>query len=373
MARDDAGDEHLDREPTARLDRDRFRALIEHSFDLVSIYGTDTLFTYASPSHEALLGIPGSDLVGTSPLDLLHPDEVDRVSHAFAEQLLEGRDPVPIEHRVRRHDGSWRWVESVAMDFTEDPAIQGILVNAREVTDRRRSEELATEQARILESIARARPLDDVLIEIVHMVETWMDDSTGLIMATDHDAGQLRTIASPHLGARLRAALDGYPIAAAEQFSSSFMVAVLDVNPAHPETGRTLIDLGFRSWWGAKIIDSERTQLLGAVVVLRQDEAPPSGSDRTLLQAAANLASIAITRDRAQTQLARQATHDALTGLPNRQQVLDRLQRVAQQPREGGPHTAVLFLDIDRFKVLNDSVGHEAGDLLLVSMGEGIR
>jgi diguanylate cyclase (GGDEF)-like protein/PAS domain S-box-containing protein len=349
---------------------DRFRALVEHSFDLVSIYNPETLFTYASPSHEQLLGRSPADLLGTSPLDLLHPDEVDRVASAFADQLLGGSDPVPIEHRVLHADGSWRWVESVAKNLTDDPAISGVLVNAREVTDRRRAEELATEQAGILELIARGRSLDDVLVEIVHMVESWMDDSTGLIMATDHEAGELRTIASPHLGSTLRAALDGYPIAAAEQFPSNFMVASLDVNPAHPETGRALMHLGFRSWWGAKIIDSERTLLLGAVVVLRKDHAPPTGPDRTLLQAAANLASIAITRNRAQVLLARQATHDALTGLPNRQHVLDRLHRIVQKPRVGGAHTAVLFLDIDRFKILNDSVGHEAGDLLLIAMGK---
>jgi diguanylate cyclase (GGDEF)-like protein len=61
--------------------------------------------------------------------------------------------------------------------------------------------------------------------------------------------------------------------------------------------------------------------------------------------------------------------HDTLTGLPNREQALERLRRIGRRGRAGGPDVAVLFLDLDRFKVLNDSVGHDAGDRLLVEMG----
>jgi diguanylate cyclase (GGDEF)-like protein len=112
---------------------------------------------------------------------------------------------------------------------------------------------------------------------------------------------------------------------------------------------------------------------LGAVLVLRVDDVAPTPADRALLTAAASLAAIAIVRGRAQSLLAHQATHDTLTGLPNRQLILDRLRSISSHPRVGGPLTAVLFLDIDRFKVLNDSVGHDAGDRLLVGMAARLR
>ena len=373
MTHDDAGDGRRDPEAVRELDAEGFRALVDHSFDLVSIYGTDTTFVFASPSHEQVLGRPVEELLGTSPVDLLHPDEREQVANAFAEQLLTGGEPAPIEHRVQHRDGSWRWVESVAIDLTADPTVQGILVNARDVTDRRRADQLAAEQAEILEAIARTRPLEDVLAEIVRMVETWMRDATALIMVVDSDAGVLQSVASPHLEPALRAALDGFPTEAADVYEGELIVTDVRVNPQHPGTGEALLSMGYRSWWAAPITDAEGETVLGAVVIVRTDDAPPTSADRTLMGAASNLASIAITRDRAQTQLAVQATHDSLTGLPNRQHVLDRLQRIAQRPRVGGPHTAVLFLDIDRFKVLNDSVGHEAGDLLLIAMGERLK
>jgi diguanylate cyclase (GGDEF)-like protein len=103
--------------------------------------------------------------------------------------------------------------------------------------------------------------------------------------------------------------------------------------------------------------------------MLRTDDAAPTDADRSLLDIASNLAGIAIERDRAAARLAHQASHDALTGLPNRDVALDRLAHITRHPRRGGPNTALMFLDIDRFKVLNDSVGHDAGDRLLVEMG----
>ncbi|MEX2269504.1 MAG: EAL domain-containing protein [Acidimicrobiia bacterium] len=114
-------------------------------------------------------------------------------------------------------------------------------------------------------------------------------------------------------------------------------------------------------------------QALGAVVVYRRDDAEPSDTERLVVEIGANVAAIAIARDRTAAALAHQATHDALTGLPNRETVLDRLRRIVARPERDGPGTAVLFLDIDRFKVLNDSVGHDAGDKLLVDLGERLR
>ena len=71
--------------------------------------------------------------------------------------------------------------------------------------------------------------------------------------------------------------------------------------------------------------------------------------------------------------LSRQALHDALTGLPNRAALTDRLQRLLSCQRGGGSGAALLFIDLDGFKLVNDSLGHEAGDDLLVRVAERIR
>jgi diguanylate cyclase (GGDEF)-like protein/PAS domain S-box-containing protein len=355
-----------------RLEQDRFRALIEHSFDMVSIYDADANFAFASPSHERVLGYTPGELVGTSPVDLLHPDERDQVAEAFAEQLLVTGEPRPVEHRIRHRDGSWVWVESVALNLGDDPAVGGILVNARDVSDRHRAERIAAEQAGILELVARGAVIDGVLGDIVSMVEHWIPESSAVIAVVDE--GSLHVASAPNVDASVVTALEGFPAAGLDGlYPEDVIVTDVKVNPVHRVTGEALLEHGYRTWWAGSINDAEGGGRLGAVVVLRRDPAPPTPPQRTLLASAANLAAVAIARDRAQTALAHQATHDALTGLPNRQLVLDRLRRVSTNPRRGGPHTAVLFLDIDRFKILNDSVGHDAGDALLVEMAARLR
>ncbi|HEY8218243.1 MAG TPA: EAL domain-containing protein [Acidimicrobiia bacterium] len=364
----------VDTESERLLDRDRFRALIDHSFDLVSIYDTNGNFTFASPSHERVLGYPPEELIGTSPVDLLHPDDREAVAHRFAEQLLVTGESHPIEHRIRHRDGGWVWVESIAINLGDDPAVNGILVNARDVTDRRSAERLAAAQAGILELIARGAPLDGVLRDIVEIVEQWIPASVCAVVVIDDERDALRVASAPSLPEDAQTAISGFPAVVADNlYPEDVVVTDVRVNPQHPVTGEVLLRHGFRTWWGGAINDAEAQSQLGVVLVLRRDDATPTPSERTLLASTANLAAIAIARDRAQALLAHQASHDALTGLPNRELALSRLRRINDQPRKGGPLTAVLFLDIDRFKVLNDSVGHDAGDRLLIEMGHRLR
>lgn len=358
-------------EAAQRLSESRFRALVQHSHDLVSIYDDEGRFVFASPSHQRALGYDPAELIGTVAVDMLHPDEADDVSRKFAEQLLVTGVPSPIEHRVRHHDGSWRWLESVAMMFTHDPGIGGVLCNARDITDRRRAESIATEQSRILEAIARGAPLDISLDAVARLVDIWIPEGRTALTIVDPDTLLLRVVAAPNVPEPCVAVLDGLPVPT-EGDSIPDAVSRFEIRPTGPgEAATTLVEHGFHAWWGRPVVDAGggRTTHLGAVIVLRTDTTAPGPGDQRLLDAAGSVTAIAVERERTQTRLSHQALHDTLTGLPNREQALDRLRRIGRHERQGGADVAVLFLDLDRFKVLNDSLGHDAGDRLLVEMG----
>jgi len=199
-------------EAAQRLSESRFRALVQNSHDLVSIYDNEGRFVFASPSHDRALGYDPAELVGTAAVDLLHPDELDAVTRSFAEQLLVTGIPTPIEHRVRHHDGSWRWLESVAMLLTDEPAIGGVLVNARDITDRRRAEFIGAEQSRVLEAFARGAPLQSSLDVIARLVDTWIPDGLAVLTIVDPDTLLLQVAAAPDVPAPVVAALDGIAV-----------------------------------------------------------------------------------------------------------------------------------------------------------------
>jgi diguanylate cyclase (GGDEF)-like protein/PAS domain S-box-containing protein len=349
----------IDAETAVRRGEDRFRALVQHSMDMISIYDAEARFSFASPSHETVLGYVPEDLIGTQPVDLLHPDERDSVAEAFGLQLQRSGSPEPVEHRVRHKDGSWRYVESIAVDLRSDPAVAEIL---------------SVDQARILELVARGAPLVEGLDAVVRMIERWNPGACAGVAVIVPGSFTLRFVAAPNLPPDVFAALDKLEIATTvpRRKERDFMWGPILAERHQPEAA--LLADGFQSYWAALIADAagERPNL-GAVVLYRTDEAEPADSDRRILEVAASLAAIAIERDSVQERLAHQASHDALTGLPNRQTVLERLRYISEGAQHDGSESAVLFLDIDRFKVLNDSVGHAAGDQLLEELGARLR
>jgi PAS domain S-box-containing protein len=129
-----------------------YRALIESSRDLISVLAPDGRRVYCSPSFERVLGYGPDDLVDRDAFDLIHPDDRAETRAAF-EELVNG-DPEAqnrIEYRARQANGSWRTFESVSVNLVDDPAVGGVVVNARDVTGRRRYEQ----RLRVLNRVLR--------------------------------------------------------------------------------------------------------------------------------------------------------------------------------------------------------------------------
>jgi PAS domain S-box-containing protein len=120
----------------------RFRALIENGSDLISILDTEGRFVYESPSSVRILGFEPQELIGRSALEFAHPDDLPGLQEVLNQiaQSSAGQ-PIPAEGRFRHKDGSWRYLETISHNWLDDPAINGIVVNARDVTERRVTEQ----------------------------------------------------------------------------------------------------------------------------------------------------------------------------------------------------------------------------------------
>ena len=129
---------------------EHYRSLIENSMDLISILNLDGTIRYVSPSHERMLGYPLDELVGRNALSFVHPEDKARVIGA----LEKGNNGRPLECRVRHTDGSWRMLESFARDLSHVAGVNGMVVNARDITERKRLEEQLHHSQR-LEAVGR--------------------------------------------------------------------------------------------------------------------------------------------------------------------------------------------------------------------------
>lgn len=127
-------------EEAVRASEERFRALSEYASDLVSILDARGAYRYASPSHQRVLGYAPENLQGRNVFSLIHPDDLPRVLDVFERGSRVEGTVETVELRMRHADGSWRTLEVVGATRLADPAVGGIIINAHDVTERKRVE-----------------------------------------------------------------------------------------------------------------------------------------------------------------------------------------------------------------------------------------
>jgi len=128
-------------EDALRKSEEQFRSLIENAQDAIVILNPDITIRYQSPSMERMMGRKAEDRIGKNPSDFCHPDDITKVTEAFL-QLLENKIAiVHTELRLQHKDGSWRTFEVVGNNLIDDPAMAGIVLNMRDITERKQAEE----------------------------------------------------------------------------------------------------------------------------------------------------------------------------------------------------------------------------------------
>ena len=141
-------------EEALRKSEERFRALIENASDAVAIINAEGIIIYESPSVERILGYRADDLIGKSMIDLVHPDDLPDVTTNFAELLGNSTAGESMQLRLRHKDGSWRWLEGWANNLFDNPQVQGIVANYRDITDRKKADEALQESEKLYRLLA---------------------------------------------------------------------------------------------------------------------------------------------------------------------------------------------------------------------------
>ena len=132
-------------EEAVRESAKRFRALIEHAFDVVLLLDRDCGLLYASPSVERVLGYAPRELVGRNGLDLIHPDQLEDASNQFASALVRQDSVFTSERLIQHKHGRWLWTENTMTNLLGEPSVRAFVVNLRDITSRKRTEEALRE------------------------------------------------------------------------------------------------------------------------------------------------------------------------------------------------------------------------------------
>ena len=147
-------------ENALRESEERFRTLVRYGSDVISVLEFDGTIRYESPASERVLGYRPEEMVGNSAFDYIHPDDYERLLDAFLEGVAADRPIATAELRFRHADGSWCDLESIGVNLLNDPSVQGIIINSRDITGRKRAEEKLRKQEerlrRLIEQAADA-------------------------------------------------------------------------------------------------------------------------------------------------------------------------------------------------------------------------
>jgi diguanylate cyclase (GGDEF)-like protein/PAS domain S-box-containing protein len=316
-----------------------FRTLLQHQSDIVTVVGFDGIVRYVSPNCERLLGFRAEELIGTSGFENIHPDDIDSLAKGMSAQLDAGIDARPIEYRQRCRDGTWLWLEATGRELPGELGFEAIIVNARDVSERRRADAAAREAEHRFRNAFATSPLGIAFADLDGRL-TWVNralaDTLGepesklLEMSlVDFSNGRDLTQEFHDMRRLLRGEI--------ESFTS-------EQRYEHPQ-GKTV--------WARLHFSLVRDANGAPAQLLGQLEDITDRKQREMI----------LTHD---------ALHDPLTGLLNRAGLRIQVD-LAWAGRTIDAPMAILFGDLDGFKHVNDTLGHDAGDEVLVHVAQRLR
>src|SRR6266540_4326198 len=175
-----------------RASEQRFRALVEHSWDAIALYAADGTILYGSPATTRILGYELTEFVGRNAVELVHSDDREAVVARLTEAMMHPRVRVDVSARVLHKDGSWRYLEGIFTNLLDDPSVGAIVNNYRDVTERRSLQEQVI-QAQKMKAVGR---LAGGVAHDFNNILTAIGGYTDLLRA-DHvraDPGQLQQV-----------------------------------------------------------------------------------------------------------------------------------------------------------------------------------
>ncbi|HEX8834434.1 MAG TPA: EAL domain-containing protein [Abditibacteriaceae bacterium] len=399
--RDISGEKEMEQ---VRRSEEGFRTIYERCPDAMNLIDSETrIIVDCNEAFCQMNGYTREELVGQhqSMVEARHelwiaarandqPLVDDILAGTFTGMYDDGSKTAPgMDFGVRNEsyhqhkDGTIFPIAYVASEVIIDgrPVILGI---DRDITQQRLAQHLQRDTGNILESIAQGQPLQELMLAIVGLIERQNPALHTAVLTLE--GGCVHCQAGPRLPEALLDYVGSLCVQDEGVACSQTLRAIADncfvvlddltqFDPHSPvcrKHSEIALEHGLKACWFTPVA-SRSGGVLGFFATYLLETGLPSKRDTALLARVADLAAIAIEHASMNAQLAYSAQHDALTGLPNRVLFADRLEQALHSSARRNEQAAVMFLDLDGFKQVNDTLGHHFGDELLQQVAQRLK
>ncbi|MCU7844096.1 MAG: EAL domain-containing protein [Candidatus Thiodiazotropha sp. (ex Monitilora ramsayi)] len=318
-----------------------------------------------------MLGLQRSELHNriSDFADRLHPDDEPLTMPVIRDHIQTG-NPYSLEFRMRHADGHWVWIQGSGAAVEYDPSTHQPIRACgthEDITKRKHAEETLHTLMRSMVGITGEDFFDRAARELCHWFHA---DGANIGELVDNNRiVALSTIVDGKMVEDFQYHLTGTPCnQVVMQGPHLYPEGVQDLFP----TDEDLTVLDIEGYAGVPIRNI-KGEVIGVVWVVSRNPLRMESDWEDVMEIIAARISAEIERKRANEKLEHQATYDSLTDLPNRRLLLDRLTQAQANCRRHEHKGAVIFLDLDRFKTINDSLGHTVGDLLLIEVAKRLQ
>ena len=272
-------------------------------------------------------------------------------------------------------NGDETWVSATVKAFRNNRGrIKYIFALLSDISE---TKQLRSLQQLIMGALAEELPLTEIADQLCRRVEVIAPDVVASLLHIDSD-GLIHPLGGPSLPDDYSRALEGVAVGpdigscgSAAYHGKPVLAEDLDTDPRWRPFKARPLEVGLKACWSTPI-KAKDGRVIGTFAFYFMESRAPSRWHQRIVDACVHLGALAIERKEARAQIAQLAYHDMLTGLPNRAQLLELIdQAIADCPAE--KQLALIFLDLDHFKDVNDTLGHSAGDALLIEFTKRLR
>jgi len=339
--------------------------LMDLLMDVVCIVDTDGRFIYLSAASDHIFGYSAAEMLGKPMLELIHPEDRER-TEAMARKISEGEPMSGIENRYIRKDGS---IAHLRWSARWSQADQVRIAVAHDITGRKREESVQKALYHISEA---AHTADDLagLYRLVHGIIAGLLPAENFFVALydeKKDEVNFPYFVDEYDEQPAPMSLDSEALCTDVIRTGCSLLVTAESTDVREVMGTPSLN-----WLGVPLKNQQQT--IGALVVQTYaGDIHYNEADKELLQFVSTQVASAILRKQLHARLLYAAGHDALTGLANRALFQDRLQGIMARVRREHARFALLCIDLDNFKDVNDAYGHGVGDQLLQEVARRLR